>query len=156
MINDVFRGFGVRVQLINKNPITDPDNVKKDYRDAFLKVRETLTRIGIASKKEKILYQSCHLLYKQGQYSILHFKELFGMDNRPHTFSEEDRLRRNKIVALLEEWSLVKVLEPNKIDDQSSFANLKILRYEEKGDWSLKQKYPIGKKKSNVRADRDL
>lgn len=155
-MENVFRDFGVRVQLVNKTPIANSDNIKKDYRDAFLKVRETLTRIGIASKKDKVLYQSCHLLYKQGQYAILHFKELFGMDNRSHTFSEEDRLRRNKIVSLLEEWGLVKVLEPQKIEDKASFANLKILRYEEKGDWTLKQKYAIGKKKAYVRSDQDI
>src|SRR6476646_10062709 len=132
-----FREFGVQVQLVNKTP-THSNDVKKEYRDAFLKVRETLTRIGIASKKDKVLYQSCHLLYKQGQYSILHFKELFGMDNRPHTFSEEDRLRRNKIVSLLEEWGLVNVIEEEKIKDKATFANLKILRYEEKDDWVLK------------------
>lgn len=149
MDNEVFRGFGVQVQLVNKDSIKITGNVKKDYRDAFLKVRETLTRIGIASKKDKVLYQSCHLLFKQGCYSILHFKELFGLDNRPHTFSEEDRLRRNKVVSLLEEWGLVKVLEPDKIQDKASFANLKILRYEEKGEWTLKQKYAIGKKKSH-------
>jgi len=148
MESSPFREFGVLVQLVNKNSTVPFNDVKKEYRDAFLKVRETLTRIGIASKKDKTLYQSCHLLYKQSQYSILHFKELFGMDNRPHTFSDEDRLRRNKIVSLLEEWGLVKVLELDKIKDKATFANLKILRYEEKGDWILKPKYAIGKKKS--------
>ena len=113
----------------------------------FLKVRETLSRIGVASKKEKKLYQSCHILHKQGLYYIVHFKELFGLDNKPSNFSEEDVARRNTIANLMAEWGLVKLVDPLKTKDPiAPMSQVKILPYKEKDDWELVTKYNIGKK----------
>jgi hypothetical protein len=113
----------------------------------FLKVRETLTRIGVASKKEKKLYQSCHILHKQGLYYIVHFKELFGLDNKPSNFSEEDIARRNTIANLIAEWGLVKLVDPIKTKEPvSAMSQIKILPYKEKDDWELVAKYNIGRK----------
>ncbi len=113
----------------------------------FLKVRETLSRIGVASKKEKKLYQSCHILHKQGLYYIVHFKELFGLDNKPFNFSEEDIARRNTIANLIAEWGLVKLVDPLKTKDPiAPMSQVKILPYKEKDDWELVTKYNIGKK----------
>lgn len=113
----------------------------------FLKVRETLTRIGVASKKEKKLYQSCHILHKQGQYYIVHFKELFGLDNKPSNFSEEDIARRNTIANLMAEWGLVKLVDPEKTKDPvAPMSQVKILPYKDKEGWELVTKYNIGKK----------
>lgn len=113
----------------------------------FLKVRETLSRIGVASKKEKKLYQSCHILHKQGLYYIVHFKELFGLDNKPSNFSEEDIARRNTIANLMAEWGLVKLVDPLKTKDPiAPMSQVKILPYKEKDDWELVTKYNIGKK----------
>lgn len=114
----------------------------------FLKVKETLTRIGIASHKEKKLYQSCHILHKQGNYYIVHFKELFMLDGKINNFDEEDKGRRNTIVNLLEEWGLVKTVDPNKIQDPiAPLSQIKILSHAEKNQWELVAKYSIGKKK---------
>jgi len=115
--------------------------------DDFLKVKETLTRIGVASRKEKTLYQSCHILHKQGKYYIVHFKELFALDGKPYNFSDTDIARRNTISNLLEEWSLVKLVEEEKTKDPILPLNqLKILSFSEKEEWTLTPKYNIGKK----------
>ena len=115
--------------------------------DDFLKIRETLSRIGVASRKEKKLYQSCHILHKQGRYSILHFKELFILDGKHNTLTEEDISRRNTIVNLLEEWELVKIVDPSKTKDPvASLNQIKIISFKEKNDWELTVKYNIGKK----------
>ena len=115
--------------------------------DDFLKVKETLTRIGVASRKEKTLYQSCHILHKQSKYYIVHFKELFALDGKPYNFSETDVARRNTISNLLEEWNLVKLVDPEKTKDPTLPLNqLKILSFSEKEEWTLTPKYNIGKK----------
>jgi hypothetical protein len=114
----------------------------------FLKVKETLTRIGIASHKEKKLYQSCHILHKQGKYYIVHFKELFMLDGKINNFDEEDKGRRNTIVNLLEEWGLVKAVHATKVQDPiAPLSQIKILSHSEKNQWELVAKYSIGKKK---------
>ena len=114
----------------------------------FLKIKETLTRIGIASRKDKKLYQSCHILHKQGRYVILHFKELFILDGKENNFTEEDKGRRNTIVNLLEEWDLVKVLDSEKVQDPvAPLSHIKVLSHKEKDQWELTSKYNIGKKK---------
>ena len=115
--------------------------------DDFLKVRETLTRIGVASKKEKTLYQSCHILHKQGKYYIVHFKELFALDGKPSNISENDIQRRNAIAKLLEEWGLVKIINPEvMVDNIAPLHQIKIISFKEKDDWELIAKYNIGKK----------
>ena len=116
--------------------------------DDFLKVRETLTRIGVASRKDKILYQSCHILHKQGRYFIVHFKELFALDGKPTNFSENDQARRNTIANLLAEWGLIKLINPEEISELVVPLNqLKILAFKEKELWELTAKYNIGSKK---------
>jgi len=116
--------------------------------DDFLKVKETLTRIGVSSRKENKLYQSCHILHKRGKYYIVHFKELFALDGLPTNLSDEDVGRRNTITNLLEEWELLKVVKPEKSEEPLTPINkIKILPYREKGDWELCPKYHIGKKK---------
>ena len=116
--------------------------------DDFLKVRETLTRIGVASRKEKKLYQSCHILHKQGKYYIVHFKELFMLDGKTNDFSEEDKGRRNTIVALLAEWGLITPLNAEQIVEPTApLSQIKILPHKEKADWELVAKYSIGKKR---------
>ena len=115
--------------------------------DDFLKVKETLTRIGVASRKEKTLYQSCHILHKQSKYYIVRFKELFALDGKPYNFSDTDVARRNTISNLLEEWNLVKLVDPEKTKDPTLPLNqLKILSFSEKEEWTLTPKYNIGKK----------
>lgn len=114
----------------------------------FLKIKETLTRIGVASRKEKKLYQSCHIFHKQGKYYIVHFKEMFLIDGKPSNFSDEDKGRRNKIVQLLQEWDLLKVVEPEKIAEPiASMSQIKIINHKEKNDWTLEAKYNMGRKK---------
>ena len=115
--------------------------------DDFLKVRETLTRIGVASRKEKKLYQSCHILHKQGRYYIVHFKELFALDGKKANLSLNDVQRRNRIVQLLGDWGLVSVNSKETITDVAPLSQIKVLAYKEKGDWTLESKYNIGKKK---------
>jgi len=115
--------------------------------DAFLKVKETLTRIGVASRKDKKLYQSCHILHKQGKYYIVHFKELFMLDGKVNNFDTEDKARRNSIVNLLEQWELVKTKRPEQVEDPvAPLSQIKILAYKEKGEWELVPKYSIGRK----------
>jgi hypothetical protein len=135
-MSDIFKGVGVEITL--------------DDEDAFLKVRETLTRIGVSSRKEKVLYQSCHILHKQGRYVILHFKELFLLDGKPSTITDNDLQRRNAIVNLLEEWGLLKILKDEKAKIEGNLApihQIKIISYKEKDEWELVSKYTIGKKK---------
>ncbi len=115
--------------------------------DDFLKVRETLTRIGVSSRKEKVLYQSCHILHKQGKYYIVHFKELFALDGKPSNISENDIQRRNAIANLLEEWGLIKVLNKDiLVDNIAPLHQIKIISFKEKDQWELIAKYNIGKK----------
>ena len=116
--------------------------------DDFLKVRETLTRIGVASRKEKKIYQSCHILHKQGRYYLVHFKELFALDGKPTNFSENDQARRNTIANLLSEWGLIVLVDSEKTAELTVPLNqLKILAYKEKEEWTLTAKYNIGSKK---------
>ena len=114
--------------------------------DDFLKVRETLTRIGVASRKEKKLYQSCHILHKQGRYYIVHFKELFALDGKHANLTVNDVQRRNRIVRLLADWGLITVINQDKVSDIAPLNQIKVLAYKDKGDWILEQKYNIGKK----------
>ena len=114
--------------------------------DDFLKVRETLTRIGVASRKEKKLYQSCHILHKQGRYYIVHFKELFALDGKHANLTVNDVQRRNRIAQLLADWGLVGIVESTKIQDIAPLNQIKVLAYKDKTDWILEQKYNIGKK----------
>ena len=136
MEQSIFNNCGVEVLL--------------DDDDAFLKVRETLTRIGVASKKDKILYQSCHILHKQGRYFIIHFKELFALDGKPTDISENDLARRNAIAKLLSEWGLIKIVNSNQIENPPPIflSQVKIISHKEKRDWELVPKYQIGKKKN--------
>lgn len=122
--------------------------IKLSEEDDFLKVRETLTRIGVASKKDKTLYQSCHILHKQGKFYIVHFKEMFALDGKPTNFSDEDKGRRNTIAELLEDWGLITIVNPNQSQDPKALLNqIKILPHKEKDEWTLVQKYNIGRKK---------
>jgi hypothetical protein len=118
--------------------------------DDFLKVRETLTRIGVASRKEKKLYQSCHILHKQGRYYIVSFKELFALDGKHANLTVNDIQRRNRIIHLLADWGLISVVIPDKIVDIAPLNQIKVLPYKEKGEWELEQKYNIGAKKKKV------
>ena len=115
--------------------------------DDFLKVRETLTRIGVASRKEKKIYQSCHILHKQGRYYIVHFKELFALDGKRANLTQNDVQRRNRIIQLLTDWGLVRVVNEKKITDIAPLNQIKVLAYKEKHEWILETKYNIGKKK---------
>jgi len=115
--------------------------------DDFLKVRETLTRIGVASRKEKKLYQSCHILHKQGKYFIVHFKELFALDGKHANLTVNDVQRRNRITRLLCDWGLITIVNEESVSDIAPLNQIKVLAYSEKGDWVLETKYNIGKKK---------
>jgi len=124
--------------------------IKLKQPDDFLKVKETLTRIGVASKKDKILYQSCHILHKQARYYIVHFKELFMLDGKPSNFSDNDAARRNTIVNLLAEWDLVEKVNNDKHEDNVVPINqLKIISFKKKDEWELVAKYNIGNKKND-------
>jgi len=128
--------------------IIDLVEVTLNEKDDFLKVRETLTRIGVASKKDRILYQSCHILHKQGKYYIVHFKELFALDGKPTDISENDLSRRNAIVKLLQDWGLVTIVNKDKAENPPPIflSQIKILSHKEKDEWDLVPKYNIGKK----------
>ena len=115
--------------------------------DAFLKIAETLTRIGIASKKDNALYQSCHILHKQGKYYITHFKELFALDGKESNITMNDIERRNAIASLLEDWELLKIVNPNQIEAKASLSQIKIVSYKDKFNWDLISKYTIGNKR---------
>ena len=131
---DIFRGLGIEVSL--------------QERDDFLKIKETLTRIGVSSRKEKKLFQSCHILHKRGRYVILHFKELFELDGLESNVSDEDIARRNTIVDLLDQWGLLEIIDDeDSLEPKLSLAKLKIIPHKEKNDWELVPKYHIGKKK---------
>ena len=114
--------------------------------DDFLKVRETLTRIGVASRKDKKLFQSCHILHKQGRYFIVHFKELFALDGKQANFSENDAERRNTIAQLLSDWGLIAILNKEITEKKAPLSQIKVLAFKEKGEWDLQAKYNIGKK----------
>ena len=118
--------------------------------DDFLKVRETLTRIGVASRKEKKIYQSCHILHKQGRYFLVHFKELFALDGKHANLTSNDVQRRNRIAQLLSDWGLVEVLNVEQIKDIAPLNQIKVLAYRDKGDWILETKYNIGSKKKKT------
>jgi len=120
--------------------------VKLNEPDDFLKVRETLTRIGVASRKEKKLYQSCHILHKQGKYYIVHFKELFALDGKYANLTVNDVQRRNRIARLLSDWGLISVVKEDSIQDIAPLNQIKVLPYKDKHEWTLEQKYNIGKK----------
>jgi hypothetical protein len=115
--------------------------------DDFLKVRETLTRIGVASRKEKKLYQSCHILHKKGKYYIVHFKELFALDGKRANITQNDLQRRNRIIQLLIDWGLLTIVTPEQIEDIAPLNQIKVLAYKDKAEWTLESKYNIGKKK---------
>ena len=121
--------------------------IKLGEPDDFLKIRETLSRIGVASRKERKLYQSCHILHKQGRYYIVHFKELFALDGKPTNLSQNDIERRNTIAGLLEDWNLVEILGMN--EPKAPLSQIKIISYKEKEDWTLETKYNIGKKRED-------
>lgn len=131
---DIFLGYGVEIFL--------------NERDDFLKVKETLTRIGVASKKDKILYQSCHILHKQNRYAIVHFKELFALDGKFANITDNDLSRRNAIAKLLQDWELIEIVNQEEIQDPPPIyiSQIKILSYKEKETWELSPKYNIGKK----------
>lgn len=134
MTYDIFHGLGVEIELA-----ADED---------FLKVKETLTRIGVASKKSNVLYQSCHILHKQGRYSILHFKELFILDRKPTEFSQDDLGRRNTIAKLLDEWGLARIIDPSRVAEPlADMRNIKVISFKQKDEWTLVPKYQIGIKK---------
>lgn len=118
--------------------------------DDFLKVRETLTRIGVASRKEKRLYQSCHILHKKGQYYIVHFKELFALDGKLSNITKNDLQRRNRIIQLLSDWGLVSIVSSDSVLDMAPLSQIKVISYKDKGEWQLESKYNIGKKKQPV------
>ena len=122
--------------------------VKLSQPDDFLKVRETLSRIGVASRKEKKLYQSCHILHKQGRYYIVHFKELFALDGKTANLTQNDVQRRNRITQLLSDWGLITIVNDETITDIAPLNQIKVLAYKEKGEWELESKYNIGKKKT--------
>ena len=115
--------------------------------DDFLKVRETLTRIGVASRKERKLYQSCHILHKRGKYYIVHFKELFALDGKPTNITSNDVQRRNRIAKLLSDWGLVEISVATEAEDLAPLNQIKVLAFKDKGEWTLESKYNIGKKK---------
>lgn len=124
-----------------------PLEVRLAQPDDFLKVRETLTRIGVASRRSNVLYQSCHILHKQGHYFIVHFKELFALDGKQADLSKNDLQRRNSIAKLLADWGLIVIIDPDKYADQAPLSQIKILNYDEKNQWNLQAKYNIGKKR---------
>jgi hypothetical protein len=134
-MSDIFKGLGIEISL--------------DHEDDFLKVKETLTRMGVSSRKEKKLFQSCHILHKQGRYAIVHFKELFSLDGKSSNISENDIARRNSITKLLEDWSLIKVVDNGEFENNfAPLHQIKIISFKEKDEWELVSKYNIGKKKA--------
>lgn len=132
-MNNIFRGVGIEILL--------------HHPDDFLKIKETLTRIGIASKKDNKLYQSCHILHKQGKYAIVHFKELFVLDGKESNITNEDITRRNTIVKLLEEWNLLDIVDRTEVNEEMPLNLIKIIPFKEKTKWDLISKYNVGRKK---------
>ena len=133
----------IHINIDGYNPL----EVRLVNPDDFLKVRETLTRIGVASRKDQILYQSCHILHKQGRYFIVHFKELFALDGKHADLTDNDLQRRNTVAHLLEDWGLVEILYPEVCEDTAPLSQIKVLSFEEKNEWNLVKKYNIGKKR---------
>jgi len=134
--------------MVNLNDLVE---VKLNNQDDFLKIRETLSRIGVASKKDKTLYQSCHILHKQGKYYIVHFKELFLLDGKNSDFSDEDKGRRNTIANLIHEWELADLVDPKKSENPvAPLSQIKIISHKEKDEWNLVTKYTIGKKRKDA------
>lgn len=131
-------------------PSYKPLEVTLVQPDDFLKVRETLTRIGVASRKDKILYQSCHILHKQGRYFIVHFKELFALDGKTADLTDNDLQRRNTIAKLLVDWGLVQVVGPENFKDMAPLSQIKVIAFKDKNEWNLQTKYNIGKKKQGT------
>ena len=129
---------------------SDMVEVSLSEPDDFLKVRETLTRIGVASRKERKLYQSCHILHKQGRYYIVHFKELFALDGKKTNLTNNDVQRRNRIAQLLSDWGLVTVVEKKSVEDIAPLNQIKVLSFKDKDEWTLESKYNIGRKKTTV------
>ena len=129
---------------------SDMVEVSLSEPDDFLKVREILTRIGVASRKERKLYQSCHILHKQGRYYIVHFKELFALDGKKTNLTNNDVQRRNRIAQLLSDWGLVNVIEKTSIEDIAPLNQIKVLSFKDKDEWTLESKYNIGRKKTTV------
>jgi hypothetical protein len=128
--------------------IDDLVEVRLKEADDFLKVKETLTRMGVASRKDKILFQSCHILHKQGKYYIVHFKELFALDGKPTNFSDEDKGRRNTIIKLLEEWGLVETANKVQVvEPVAPLSQVKVIAHKNKDEWQLEPKYNIGRRK---------
>lgn len=127
-----------------------PAEVSLKTQDDFLKIKETLTRIGVASRKDKTLYQSCHILHKQGRYFIVHFKELFALDGKSSDLSENDLQRRNTITHLLEDWGLVSIVDDISCEDTAPLSQIKVLAFGEKKEWNLVAKYNIGKRSKNL------
>ena len=121
--------------------------------DDFLKIRETLTRIGVASRKDNKLYQSCHILHKQGRYFIVHFKELFLLDGKPSNLLENDIQRRNTIALLLQDWNLIDIVDKSKVENKAPLSQIKVLPFKEKKEWTLNAKYNIGKKPTETDKD---
>ena len=132
------------------NVIDNLIEVTLPNEEDFLKIKETLTRIGVASKKDRKLYQSCHILHKQGKYYIVHFKELFALDGKPTDFEDNDLARRNTIANLLAEWGLIEIVTKTALDPIAPLSQIKIISYKEKDEWSLTAKYNIGKKKESI------
>ena len=131
---DIFRGYGVEIRL------------KQD--EDFLKVAETLTRIGVSAKNDNRLYQTCHILHKRGRYAIVHFKEMLALDGNQTNYNEDDKGRRNKIVQLLEQWNLCTVINPDEVADPvAAISKIKVIPFKDKKDWMLVTKYTIGKKR---------
>ena len=130
---------------INWSP-SDMLEVTIKQPDDFLKVRETLTRIGVASRKDKTLFQSCHILHKQGKYYITHFKELFALDGKNSTLTENDIQRRNTIALLLQDWNLIDVVNTSMVENKAPLSQIKVLPFKEKNEWNMVAKYNIGKK----------
>ena len=141
--------------MITEVPWTKDDMVEISLKepDDFLKVRETLTRIGVASRKEKKLYQSCHILHKQGKYFIVHFKELFALDGKHANLTINDVQRRNRITRLLADWGLITIVQEGSVADIAPLNQIKVLSYKDKGDWILEQKYNIGKKNKTTESE---
>lgn len=124
-----------------------PLEIKLKDADDFLKVRETLSRIGVASRKDKVLYQSCHILHKKGRYFITHFKELFALDGKDADFDDSDLQRRNMIAKLLQDWGLIEVVSEELHEDRAPLSQIKVIAFKEKNEWELVTKYNIGRKK---------
>ena len=127
--------------------------VKIKEPDDFLKIRETLTRIGVASRKERKIYQSCHILHKQGKYFITHFKELFALDGKKSTLVDNDIQRRNTIALLLQDWNLIDIVDKSKVENKAPLSQIKVLPFKEKKEWTLNAKYNIGKKPNEASTD---